>query len=124
MRENDRLQVDVDTLKSTLISFGIPFPPGFEPSATTEDQTLLPNDSEMATVSYHTDEMSHPRLHVNLPQRPSRDAPPSPVAYSFAQEAKPRAAEQYHITSEHETMRNLPDGTLARIVSNLISNKL
>lgn len=122
MRESDRLQAEVDTLKSILISYEIPFPSGAEPSIPTEGQTLLPNISEMATVSYRTDEMSHPRLHVNLPQRLARDTPPPPVAYNFAQEAQPIAAQQYHLDSEQLNMRNLPDGTLGRRVSDLVSN--
>lgn len=118
MRESDRLRREVETLKSTLISNGLPFlvSPGVEPSAPTEGQSLLPNDSEMATVSYHTDEMSHPRLHVNLPQGLVRDAPPPPVAYNFAQDAGPLAAQQYHLDSEQIDKRLLPDGTLARRV--------
>lgn len=125
MRESDRLQREVDTLKSTLISYDIPFPlpPEVEPSAPTDGQTLLPNNSEMATVSYHTDEMSHPRLHVHLPQGLARDAPPPPVAFNFAQDAGPLVAQQYHLDSEQLDKRNLPDGTLARRVSELISNK-
>lgn len=125
MRESDRLQREVDTLKSNLISYDIPLPlpPEVEPSAPTEGQTLLPNNSEMATVSYHTDEMSHPRLHVHLPQGLARDAPPPPVAFNFAQDAGPLAAQQYHLDSEQLDKRNLPDGTLARRVSDLISNK-
>lgn len=117
MRENDRLQGEVDTLKSTLISYDIHFSPGSEPSATTEDQTLTSNSSEMATVSYHRDEMSHPRLHVNLPQQLARDAPPSPVAYNFGQEAVPLAVQQYQPDSESQNIRNLPDGSLASTVS-------
>lgn len=125
IRENDRLQRDVDTLKSTLISNDTPFPlpPGVEPSAPTEGQTLLPNNSEMATVSYHTDEMSHPRLHVHLPQGLARNAPPPSVTYNFAQDAGPLAVQQYHLDSEQLDKRNLPDGTLARRVSDLLSNK-
>lgn len=122
MRENDRLQGEVDTLKSTLISYDIHFSPGSEPSATTEDQTLPPNSSEMATVSYHIDEMSHPRLHVNLPQQLARDASPSPVAYNFGQEAVTLAVQQYQPDSEQQNIRNLPDGTLASIVFDSTSN--
>lgn len=122
MRENDRLQREVDTLKSTLISHDIQFSPGSESSATTEDQTLLPNNSEMATVSYHRDEMSHPRLHVNLPQQLARDAP-SPVAYNFGQGAIPRAVQQNKPDSEQQNIRNLPDGTLASSVFYSTSNK-
>lgn len=77
----------------------------------------------MATVSYHTDEMSHPRLHVHLPQGLARNAPPPPVAYNFAQDAGPLAAQQYHLDSEQLDKPNLPDGTLARRVSDLLSNK-
>lgn len=123
MRESDRLQREVDTLKSTLTSYNLPFPSGVEPSSPTGGQTSIPKNSKMATVSYHTDEMSHSRLHVNLPQQPARDAPPPPVAYNFAQEAEPLAAQQYHLDSEQLNVRNLPDGTMASRVSDLISNK-
>lgn len=122
MRENDRLQGEVDNLKSTLISYDIHYSPGSELSATTEDQTLLPNNSEMATVSYHRDEMSHQRLHVNLPQQLARDAPPSPVAYNFSPEAIPLATQQYQPDSEQQNTRNLPDGTLASSVFDSTSN--
>ena len=116
MRENDRLQGEVDSLKSTLISYDIHYSPESEASATTEAQTLLPINSEMATVSYHSDEMSHQRLHVNLPQQLARDAPPSPVAYNFGQEAIPLATQQYQPDSEQQNTRNLPDSRLASSV--------
>lgn len=127
MRENDRLQGEVDTLKSTLISYDIHLSPGSEPSAITEDQTLPPNTTEMATVSYHRDEMSHPRLHVNLPQQLARDAPPSPVAYIFGQEAVPLAMQQYQPDSAQQNIRNLPEGLIrwlaAILIQILINNK-
>lgn len=123
MRENDRLQGEVDTLKSTLTSYDIHLSPGSDQSATTEDQTLSPNTTEMATVSYHRDEMSHPRLHVNLPQQLARDAPPSPVAYIFGQEAVPLVVQQYQLDSAQQNTRNLSEGTLASSYFDSNSNK-
>lgn len=65
MQERDAFKAQVGILKTHLLLLNIPLPPGIDESITESSQTFDWNDSEMASVSYHLDELSHQRLHVN-----------------------------------------------------------
>lgn len=85
MIERDKLQSQVDILKTTLTLSNVPLPAGLEDSATAAHQTPestnqlfsstdLPTAADMpATVSYRTDDLSHNRLHVNWPVSQEQD---------------------------------------------------
>lgn len=70
MQERDKLQSQVDSLRTTVILSNVPLPEGIEDIGTSSPPNRLLSDLEMpATVSYSNDALNHPRLHVNFPQR-------------------------------------------------------
>lgn len=109
MTERDKLQGQVNILRTTLLLSNVPLPAGFEDSPAPTNQTLgskdLPTAPEMpATVSYRTDDLSHKRLHVDWPMAQSHDNGFNPAhqqAFRDLGPAKPLL----------DTPSNLPDGT-------------
>ena len=74
MQEKERLQAQIDTLKTTLILSEVPLPPGFEESPVDPAQAFGSAIPDMpATVSYRTDDSAHQRLHVNWPSISSQE---------------------------------------------------
>lgn len=111
MEERDKLQGQVEILRTTLIFSNIPLPTGLDPpTGPTQipSQPISSQEPEMATVSYRTDDLSHQRLHVNwmpptahyphMAQSPSR---PSHAGHSYNQ----------HGPAGGMNPTNLPDGT-------------
>lgn len=86
MQERDKLQSQVDTLRTTVVLSDISLPAEFEgipaPSA---PQLPLSGIDMPATVSYGADDLNHQRLHVNFPRQipcqgmdyPSQTYPPT-----------------------------------------------
>ncbi len=85
MTERDKLQGQVNILRTTLVLSNVPLPAGLEDSPAQANQPLgstdplfdstdLPTAPDMpATVSYRTDDLSHKRLHVNWPLSQGQD---------------------------------------------------
>ena len=70
MQERDKLQSQVDNLKTTIFLSNIPLPEGIEDVGTSSSPLRTLSHLDMpATVSYSNDALDHPRLHVNFPQR-------------------------------------------------------
>lgn len=70
MQERDKLQTQIDTLRTTIILSNIPLPDGAEDIRTSSPTLRTSSHLDMpATVSYSNDALDHPRLHVNFPQR-------------------------------------------------------
>ena len=65
MQDKNNLQGKVEILKNTCLLAGIPLPAGVEDTSTPVPYRPLTQDS--ATVSFHADEMSNQRLHVDWP---------------------------------------------------------
>ena len=70
MQERDKLQNQIDTLKTTIILSNIPLPEGTEDTETSSPHSRpLPDFDMPTTVSYSNDDLDHARLHVKFPQR-------------------------------------------------------
>ncbi|CAF9924113.1 hypothetical protein IMSHALPRED_006108 [Imshaugia aleurites] len=66
----DKLQSQVDSLRTTVLLSNIPLPEGIEAFDPSSPPLRPLSDLDMpATVSYTNDTLDHPRLHVNFPQR-------------------------------------------------------
>jgi len=120
MTERDKLQGQVNILRTTLTLSNVPLPAGFKDSATAANQTLastdqlfsstdLPTAADMpATVSYRTDDLSHNRLHVNWPMSQGQD-----IGFN---ETHQQAFRDSSAGKPLPTVpKNLPDGILASI---------
>ncbi|KAL8691780.1 MAG: hypothetical protein Q9218_003081 [Villophora microphyllina] len=66
MQQNKKLQNQVDTLLSSLTQANVPLPSGFKAPAR-RTQAPEPNFDMPTTISYKTDGLQHPRLHVDWP---------------------------------------------------------
>ena len=120
MTERDKLQGQVNILRTTLTLSNVPLPAGFKDSATAANQTLastdqlfsstdLPTAADMpATVSYRTDDLSHNRLHVNWPMSQGQD-----IGFNETHQQAFRDSSAGKPLPTVPT--NLPDGILASI---------
>ena len=110
MQERDKLQGQVDNLRTTIILSNIPLPEGIEDIPTSSPPPRPLSDLEMpATVSYANDALDHPRLHVTFPQRQE----PSSQAMDYPTQTYPLSSpypghQQY--TNVPQSAPDLPNG--------------
>lgn len=110
MRERDKLQSQIDTLKTTIILSNFPLPEGIEDNGASSYHTRpLPDLDMPATVSYSNDALDHPRLHVNFPQRdePSSQGPDHPTQ-TYPLSSPYQGHQQY--TNVPQSAPDLPNG--------------
>ena len=111
MQEKDRLRGQVNMLRTTLMFSNIPLPPGIDQPTMPEDQIIGFNDSEIATVSYRTDELSHERLHLNWTPTSTQEILQKP--YNIAQGPTSKVfSHRYCEPPDKEALQNFPDGML------------
>ncbi|MCJ1225838.1 hypothetical protein MMC12_002487 [Toensbergia leucococca] len=68
MYERDKLQSQVDILRTSIILANIPLPAGLEDSPQPGSHPRISANSEIpVTVSYHMDDLEHERLHLDWP---------------------------------------------------------
>lgn len=66
MQQNNKLQTQVDCLLSAITKANVPLPADFQPPAKVT-QSINFDYSMPTTVSYKTDDLNNPRLHLDWP---------------------------------------------------------
>lgn len=97
--ERDKLQGQVEVLRTTCMLNNVPLPLGLEDPVPASGQPSTTGDNEMpATITYQVDESNNPRLQVDWPTfQASQDQFSSP----------PQQAETYGVIKQ---VPNLPNG--------------
>ena len=116
----DKLQSQVENLKSIIISANLPLPPDLVDHSDPSTAPPAPNfDFDMpARVSYSTDNLQHERLHVQWPDRASSQANPASLANLPSQPQLSHFDEPYDFNTPPQ---DLPNGRLPEQLLSLFS---
>ncbi|KAL8841764.1 MAG: hypothetical protein Q9170_000797 [Blastenia crenularia] len=116
----NKLQSQVDLLRTTLILANVPLPPGFEGSPQLAQPTSFEIDMP-ATVAFKTDNLNHQRLHVSWPSPPLNQPVPTPAPAPFqASQRTPTSAHDQFMSgwNSHglKPLPTLPKGEQSTLV--------
>lgn len=106
MQEKEKLEKQVDVLKTNHFLSELPLPAGIEDESPLAQPPRLSDFDMPATISYSNDELNHQRLHVNFPrQDPSQ-------GLGYPRQTYPMAAPyQGHPQSQNpQSAPDLPNG--------------